>query len=196
MTANLEASSSAIGAIIIFFNCLYLVYFAIGIFYHCYFIFVPARCRSKKLESGISAVHNQIPEGVSKVLFPTHHNYKVDHHENHRIKDHMGHHSHNGHSHHKKHKHRRHKYAPEDDHIDVEVTVEAAIAKEADNEKIVQKQLDEKSSEAHRRVQERLRKKKEAKLRKKESSNGGKVSQEIEMTISEGKTHHHETHEI
>ncbi len=196
VTASIEASSSAIGITIIFFNCLYLVYFAIGLLYHCYFIFVPARCRSKKFEGGLSAVHSQIPDGVSKVLFPTHHNYKVDHHENHRIKDHMGHHSHHTRTHRKKHKHRRHKYAPEDEHVDVEVTVEAAIAKEADNEKVVQKQLDEESSEAHRRVQERLLKKKEAKARKKASTNGGKVSQEIEMTITEGKAHHHETHEV
>ena len=78
----------------------------------------------------------------------------------------------------------------------MEVTVEAAIAKEADNEKVVQKQLDEESSEAHRRVQERLLKKKEAKARKKASTNGGKVSQEIEMTITEVKAHHHETHQV
>jgi hypothetical protein len=75
-----EAHSDNIGVAIIVFNCLYLVYFAVGMFYHLYFVMVPARCRCKKFEEAAVTVHESIPTAVGQAVFPNAHHAYVDHH--------------------------------------------------------------------------------------------------------------------
>jgi len=81
---NAEASSSAIGYAIIFFNLVYLTYFLFGFLFHMYFVLVPAKCRCKKVEAVASGAHEKLHKHVPKMakalLSNTNHKY-LDHHE-------------------------------------------------------------------------------------------------------------------
>ena len=69
-----------IGLLIIFINCLYLVYFGTGLIYHGYFVLVPKRLRCGKAEKTIAVLHAKIPINVSKAVYPNHHHKLIDHH--------------------------------------------------------------------------------------------------------------------
>ena len=75
-----EAHSENIGVAIIIFNCMYLVYFTVGMIYHLYFVMVPARCRCKKVEDAVVAAHETLPTAVGQAVFPNANNAYVDHH--------------------------------------------------------------------------------------------------------------------
>ena len=75
-----ESSASAIGIVIIFFNCVYLVYFGLGLLYHGYFVLIPPKLRCGKAEKALADLHAKIPENMSKAVYPNHHHKLIDHH--------------------------------------------------------------------------------------------------------------------
>jgi hypothetical protein len=76
-----QSTASSIGVLIIFFNCVYLVYFGLGLLYHGYFVLVPPKLRCGKAEKAIADLHAKIPENVSRAVYPNHHHKLIEHHD-------------------------------------------------------------------------------------------------------------------
>ena len=155
---NSETTAQGIGYAIIFFNVLYLTYFSMGLLLHGYYVLIPAKLRCAKVEKVAGDAHAKMKEiapGAHAALFPNlHHKYR----DNHAL--HTG---------------------NDKDVIGIKIEVDRIEKKTESDQKQLAKHLASGQKDAHKRVQERLLKKK--KKKQKDSIN-------IEMT--EGKQHQSE----
>lgn len=155
---NSETTAQGIGYAIIFFNVLYLTYFSMGLLLHGYYVLIPAKLRCAKVEKVAGDAHAKMKEiapGAHAALFPNlHHKYR----DNHAL--HTG---------------------NDKDVIEIKIEVDRIEKKTESDQKQLAKHLASGQKDAHKRVQERLLKKK--KKKQKDSIN-------IEMT--EGKQHQSE----
>jgi len=178
LKSTADAASEAIGYVIIIFNMMFLVYFTLGLLYHMYFVLVPQQCRCAKVEKAGAAAHEAVKKlPMGEKLFPTRaHSLMDDYYEGRKM------------------------HSRSSDQT-ISRTAERLVAQQKRDEAELAKQLGKEQGDAHRRVQERLLKKKNKKRNQHgagKKQGGGKVGNgysdesdeevSIEMVSVEGKS--------